>query len=137
MLQADPVNRIKFFQIKFHPWLRENSLFELDLFSFNNIQSHHKINEEVFSHLLRLKIDFHKMSEDKMKEAIKKRKEYSFVIAYYLLQNDFSKGKLPLIAVNGSTMSVECGKNICTKEETHIFSNVRRLFQASKTAFVL
>ena len=69
------------------------------------------------------------MSEEKMKEAIKKRKEYSFVIAYYLLQNDFSKGKLPLLAVNGNTLSVECNKNLKKKDDTPIFQNVRKLFQ--------
>jgi len=129
LLNADPTNRMKFYQIKYHPWLRENSLFELDLLSYNNIQSHHKINEEVFAHLLKLKIDFHQMSEEKMKESIKKRKEYSFVIAYYLLQNDSSKGKLPLIAINGNTLSVESGRSIKKKEDVPAFQNIRKLFQ--------
>ena len=136
LLKADPTSRIKFYQIKYHPWLRENSFFELDLFSFNNIQSHHKINDEVFAHLLKLRIDFHQMSEEKMKEAIKKRKEYSFVIAYYLLQNDFSKGKLPLFAVNGSTLSIECNKNLKKKEDVPIFQNIRKLFQVFFMIFI-
>ena len=132
LLQGDSSNRIKFFQIKFHPWLRENSLYGLDLFSYNNIQSHHKINDEVFAHLLKLKVDFHQMSEEKMKDAIKKKKEYSFVIAYYLLQNDFSKGKLPLLAVTGNTISLEKSKILKKKEETPVFQNIRKLFQVFK-----
>jgi len=69
------------------------------------------------------------MSEEKMKESIKKRKEYSFVIAYYLLQNDSSKGKLPLIAINGNTLSVESGRSIKKKEDVPAFQNIRKLFQ--------
>jgi len=128
LLQTDPSNRIKFFQIKFHPWLRDNSIYELDLFSYNNIQSHHKINDEVLADLLKLKIDFHQMSDEKIKDAIKKRKEYSFVIAYYLLQTDYSKGKLPLLALNGNSLNVDKSKIPKKKEET-VFENIRKLFQ--------
>lgn len=129
LLQADPLNRMKFYQIKFHPWVRENVPFVMDLFARNNIQSNHKINEEVFNHLRRLKIDFHQLSEEKMKDAIKKRKEYSFVTAYYLLLNDYSKGKFPLLAINGNTMNVDRVKIFKKKESVHVFENIRKLFQ--------
>ena len=69
LIQTDPSKRLKFFQIKFHPWGRETCVYGLDLFSYNNIQSHNKLNDDVFYHLLKLKIDFHQMSEEKMKDA--------------------------------------------------------------------
>lgn len=69
------------------------------------------------------------MSEEKMKDAIKKKKEYSFVIAYYLLQNDYSKGKIPFMSKNGSILSLEKAKILKKREETPVFQNICKLFQ--------
>lgn len=87
------MGRIKFHQIKIHPWLRDYFPFGIEIFIKNNIQSHCKVSEEVFNQLIKLKIDFHKLPIDKIKEAIKRKKDYSFVVAYYLLYNDFIKKK--------------------------------------------
>ena len=53
MLQPDVLKRIKFNEIRLHPWLRENVPFYIEIFNLNTkMEAHKKINEEVFTKLL-------------------------------------------------------------------------------------
>ena len=47
-----------------------------------------KIDDNTFEKLLNLKIDFHNLNEEKIREGILKKKEYSFVVAYNLLLSE-------------------------------------------------
>ncbi|EGR28361.1 protein kinase domain protein [Ichthyophthirius multifiliis] len=92
ILRPNPVERIKFHEIRFHPWLRENIPFYIEIFNLNTRMENKKINEEIFKKLIGLKnINFHNLTEEKIRKVIKKRDDYSFVIAYDLLQDDFNK----------------------------------------------
>ena len=49
MIQPDPLKRIKFSEIRLHPFVRENIPFYLEIFNMSTrIESNKKINEEVF-----------------------------------------------------------------------------------------
>ena len=90
MLQPDPSNRIAFSEIRLHPWLRENVPFYIEIFNLNTKMDNQKrINEEAFQRLMQQpNIVLHGLTEDKVRKAINKRKEYSFVIAYDLILDD-------------------------------------------------
>lgn len=90
------MKRIKFSEIRLHPWLRENVPFYIEIFNLNTkLESHRKINEDVLTKLISTKkIDFHGLTEDKIRRAIKKHEDYSFVIAYDLLLDEFNKSAM-------------------------------------------
>jgi serine/threonine protein kinase len=89
LLDPNPMNRIRFHEIKVHPWIRDaQPLF--DIFGFTRVEAQKKINESVFQHLLTLNFDFKNSSEDKIREALRKRRDHSFVVGYDLLLDDFN-----------------------------------------------
>lgn len=92
ILRPNPVERIKFHEIRFHPWLRENVPFYIEIFNLNTRMENKKLNEEVFKKVTNLKnINFHGLNEEKIRKVIKKRDDYSFVIAYDLLLDYYNK----------------------------------------------
>lgn len=66
MLQANPLDRIKFSDIKMHPWLREQSPLYLELFNSNTKSDKLKpINEEAYLKLTKLNnVNFHGLNEE-------------------------------------------------------------------------
>ena len=91
ILRANPLERIKFYEIKFHPWLREAIPLGIEMISHHVLVGQNPLNEKVIQKLLKLNLDFHGLSERRIREAIKKRKYYTFVTAYELLNDDFHK----------------------------------------------
>ena len=91
IFQVDPLKRIKFHEICYHPWLKDNIQNSINIFENNTKNTNKKINEELFQELLKREIDFHNYSEEKIREAIKKRKNYSFVVTYEMLNDEYIK----------------------------------------------
>ena len=53
-----------------------------------------KINEEILEKIMQLKFNFENLSDNKVRDAILKRKDYSFVIAYDLMMHEYVKKHL-------------------------------------------
>ena len=71
--------------------MREYVPLYFEVGDYTNRLDSFKTNEQVLRILLTMKFDFHGLQESKIKDAIKKRKDYSFVIAYDLLVDDLLK----------------------------------------------
>ena len=107
-----------------HPWLRESIPRGIEIFIKNNIQSHNKLEEEVFENLMKLNLDFHNLSSEKIKEAIKKKKDYTFVIAYNLLHNDFLKTQVANSIANRTGNGFVPNPNSKNPKEEYVFKNI-------------
>jgi len=79
-----------------HPWLRESIPFYIEIFNQNNrIENQTRINEEVLKKLAALpNVNFNGLSDDKVRRAIRKHEDFSFVVAYKLLLDEFTKKQL-------------------------------------------
>lgn len=91
IFQVDPMKRIRFHEIRFHPWLREDFPISLNMLGHHRYENQNKINEEIFQKLMRLEFDFKNITEEKIREAIKKRKDYPFVIMYDIMNNEYKR----------------------------------------------
>ena len=96
MLEPDSTKRIKFHEIKLHPWVQMKASLYLKINHAGPRIFSGKINEEIFQRMLTMGFNFENFTEMKAREAIIKRKDYSFVIAYDLMQDEFSKRQLAL-----------------------------------------
>eukprot|EP00828_Plagiopyla_frontata_P028690 TRINITY_DN37085_c0_g1_i1.p1 TRINITY_DN37085_c0_g1~~TRINITY_DN37085_c0_g1_i1.p1 ORF type:complete len:237 (+),score=27.94 TRINITY_DN37085_c0_g1_i1:147-857(+) len=85
MLEVNPIKRMKFYEIKMHPWLTESNPDLNDFFGFQKCNNTCKIVDEVYAKLKGMGLEFNGMPERDIQDAIKKRKEYSFVITYEML----------------------------------------------------
>ena len=95
MIQTDPLKRIKFTMIKNHPWLRDTDPLYHDIGqkSFRmGVPS--KLREDVLAKLTSMDFNFHNLPESKIREAITKRKYYSFVIGYDLMLSESIKAEI-------------------------------------------
>ena len=92
MLRANSLDRIRFDQIKMHPWLKDPSAMFYQLAPFGNkIDSAMKINEDIYTTVREMDFNYHNFPENKIRESIIKKKDYSFVIAYDLILNEANK----------------------------------------------
>lgn len=94
MLQPNVTKRIRFYEIKLHPWVRKETSLYIDLSQIGTKIFPSKINDEILSKIMEMKFNFDNMSETKIRESILKRKDYSFVIAYDLMMHDYVKKQL-------------------------------------------
>lgn len=94
MLKPNASQRIRFHDIKLHPWVRKETSLYIDLSQLGTKLFQNKINEEVLAKILTLKFNFENMSETKIRDSILKRKDYSFVIAYDLMVHEHVKKQL-------------------------------------------
>lgn len=96
MLQPNPLDRIKFSDIKMHPFLREAQPFYMELFNQSaKLDKQKQINEEAYDKLIKLnKVNFRGLDEEQIKKSIKRRENYSFIIAYDLLVDDIMKSQI-------------------------------------------
>jgi len=94
MLQPNVNKRIRFHEIKLHPWVKKETSLYIDLSQIGSKLFSNKINEEILEKLMQLKFNFHNMSDTKIREAILKRKDYSFVIGYDLMMHEHVKKQL-------------------------------------------
>lgn len=64
MLRSNPIERIKFHELRLHPWLRENVPFYVEIFNQNTRMENKKLNEETLRKLAGLKnVNFHGLPE--------------------------------------------------------------------------
>lgn len=94
MLQPNVNKRIRFDQIKLHPWVKKETSVYMDLSQIGSKLFLNKINEDVLGKIMQMKFNFENFNENKIREAILKRKDYSFVIAYDLMVHDYVKKQL-------------------------------------------
>jgi len=94
MLQPNINKRIRFHEIKLHPWVKKETSLYIDLSQLGPKLFPNRINEEILERLMNLKFNFHNLSDTKIREAILKRKDYSFVIGYDLMMHDNVKKQL-------------------------------------------
>lgn len=95
MLQPDPLKRIKFSMIKNHPWLRDSDTMYIEIGQRNTrVGFQNKIQEEVLNKLMKMDFNFHNLPPNKIREAILKKKYYSFVIGYDLMLNESIKAEI-------------------------------------------
>jgi len=91
MLQPNPIYRMKFHEIKSHPWLRSTYMLYLDPRQIRYYLNPAKVDVELFDRLKAMTFNFMGLTDEKVKESIKKRKDYSFVIAYNLMFDEAIK----------------------------------------------
>ena len=94
MLKANPLERIRFDQIQMHPWLKESSAIYYQLHPFGNKIGPLKINEDIYTAVRDMDFNYHNFPENKIRESIIKKKDYSFVIAYDLIMDDTNKKEM-------------------------------------------
>ena len=91
MLQPNPILRMRFHEIRLHPWLRTTYVMYLDPRQIRFYLNPLKINVELFEKLRTMNFNFRGMDEEKIKETIKKRRDCSFVIGYNLMFDEAVK----------------------------------------------
>ena len=94
MLQPNPVERIRFHQLKGHPWVKKTTSLYMSLSDIGNNLFPNKINEEIFHKVLNMGFNFNGFTEHKIRESILRKKDYSFVIAYDLMLDEYIKQQL-------------------------------------------
>lgn len=91
LLQKEPTDRISISDIKLHPWMLEE---RREVAHDRHDIQHRKINEQVFQRLITTKhINFHNFPLELIRDAVLKKREYSFVVSYHLLLDDYTKKK--------------------------------------------
>lgn len=80
IFQVDPMKRIRFHELRFHPWLREDFPISLNMLGHHRYENTNKINEEIFQALMKLEFDQKSYSEEKIKDAIKKKEKIMLLL---------------------------------------------------------
>lgn len=92
MLKVNPVERISIQEIKRHPWFVNTDQSAFVLKDYSNKEESQKVNDFVLGKLLELDgFDYKGLQVDEIREAIKLKKNYSFVVGYELLHKDYMK----------------------------------------------
>ena len=90
MLKVNPLERISILEIKRHPWFMSSDQTNFVLKDYTNKDESQKVNELVFGKLLDCDgFDFKGLDSSEIKEAIRLKRNYSFVVGYELLLNDY------------------------------------------------
>jgi len=93
-LQPDVTKRILFSEIKKHPWLQKNTFPYLKVNESIAKMFINRINEDIFQQLVRMGFNYEGFTEQKVREAILKKQDHSFVIAYSLMLDDYCRQQL-------------------------------------------
>lgn len=92
MLKVNPVERISIQEIKRHPWFMSTDQSAFVLKDYTNKEESQKVNDFVLGKLLELEgFDYKGLQVDEIRDAIKLKKNYSFVVGYELLHKDYMK----------------------------------------------
>eukprot|EP01017_Pseudomicrothorax_dubius_P031488 TRINITY_DN4029_c0_g2_i3.p1 TRINITY_DN4029_c0_g2~~TRINITY_DN4029_c0_g2_i3.p1 ORF type:complete len:115 (-),score=28.28 TRINITY_DN4029_c0_g2_i3:418-762(-) len=94
MLQPNPVDRIRFHEIRRHPWLRASFPVNNSFQDYASRPAAFKIDEDILAKVMTMGFNFGRLNIEKIKRLIRDGKEYSFVIAYDLLVDDAKKQTL-------------------------------------------
>ncbi|KAL4460221.1 hypothetical protein ABPG73_022552 [Tetrahymena malaccensis] len=131
MLRPNPIERIKFHELRLHPWLRENVPFYVEIFNQNTRMESKKLNEDILRKLAQIKnVNFHSLNEQTIREAIIKRDDYSFVIAYDLLLDDYKKNNYYNKENNQNTFIFRPVQEDCTVETNNAY--IDQIFNQGK-----
>ena len=87
MLRVNPLERISLSDIKRHKWFTGSDLPEMVLRDTRGKEESSRVNEELLNQLLAYDFDFQNLSLDDVTDAIRLKKNYSFVIGYQLLKD--------------------------------------------------
>lgn len=160
MLQPNPILRLKFHELKLHPWLRTTYMLYLDPRQIRFYLNPLKINQELFEKLKVMEFDFKGLDEERVKDTIKKRKDYSFVIGYNLMfdeavkkqvmaeilhkQEEYMERKKTLKQLKASQQSLSgCDGNLTLDDNCellgtpkHILEDVKDTIQVIQNEFV-
>lgn len=97
LLKVNPLDRISILEIKRHPWFMSSEQTNFVLKDYSNKDESHKVNEFVLSKLIEAEgFDYKGLQLTEIKEAIRLKKNYSFVIGYELLLKDYMRETLPV-----------------------------------------
>ena len=92
MIRVNPVHRISIPEIKRHPWFMSSDQSSFVLKDYTNKDETQKVNDFVLGKLLELEgFDYKGLQVAEIREAIKMKRNYSFVIGYELLHKDYMK----------------------------------------------
>jgi serine/threonine protein kinase len=128
MLEPNQVNRMKFHDIRKHPWFKEYFPLYRNVRNFANRFDNFKIDEEIFGKILNMDFVFNSKDVEDIRSAIKKGKDYSFVIAYDLMVDDQRKH-----------VEKESGKEIPEEERLYSIipvSQMKKVFEDAFTSFI-
>lgn len=97
MLRVNPLERISIPEIKRHPWYLSSEQSALVLKDYTNKDESHKVNDYVLEKLLEIEdFDYKGLEVEGVKDAIRKKRNYSFVVGYELLLRDYKKETEPV-----------------------------------------
>lgn len=97
MLRVNPVERITIPEIKRHPWFMSSDQSAIVLKDYTNKDESQRVNDFVLGKLLEIEgFDYKGLQVDEIRQAIKLKKNHSFVIGYELLHNDYMKDITPV-----------------------------------------
>ncbi|EAR83797.2 kinase domain protein (macronuclear) [Tetrahymena thermophila SB210] len=131
MLRPNPIERIKFHELRLHPWLRENVPFYVEIFNQNTRMESKKLNEDILRKLAQMKnVNFHNLNEQTIRDAVIKRDDYSFVIAYDLLLDDYKKNNYYNKENNQNTFIFRPVQEDCTVETNNAY--IDQIFNQGK-----
>ena len=91
ILKVHPLQRIKIAEIKRHPWFTGEDLNSVILLGPDYKEDHFHVEQHILNKLLSYKMDFKGYDFEEIKDAIICKKNYSFVIAYQLLLDEYKK----------------------------------------------
>lgn len=94
MLKVHPLDRIKLNDIKRHVWFIGEERTQYVMRDLGLKDDSYQINETVLNALLPLDFDFKGMELEEIKDSIRSKKNFSFVIGYQLLEDTWMKEKL-------------------------------------------
>ncbi len=97
MLKVKPLERISIAEIKRHPWFMSSEQTNFVLKDYTNKDASQKVSEFVLGKLLEVEgFDYKGLQIDEIRESIKLKRNYSFVIGYELLLNDYIRDTAPV-----------------------------------------
>lgn len=97
LLKVHPMSRLTIPEIKRHPWFMAREQSALVLKDYSNKDESTKVNEWVLSKLIELEgFDYKGLRLEEIREAIRLKRNYSFVVGYELLHNDYVREVAPV-----------------------------------------
>jgi len=97
ILKVHPLERISIAEIKRHPWFMSSEQTNFVLKDYTSKDESSKVNDFVLGKLLEIEgFDYKGLQFDEIKEAIRLKKNYSFVIGYDLLLKDYMRETTPV-----------------------------------------
>lgn len=91
MLKVHPLERIKMSDIKRHTFFNSSERANYILQDASAKEDHYKVSNHILNKLLSLQFEFKGLDLNEIKDSIRTNKNYSFVIGYQLLEDEFKR----------------------------------------------